>query len=105
MRRFLILAAVSALAGCQSIGAGEPVQVGHNKFEVAYTGSESLGARAAQAFCASKGFANAAVFRHQGNKVSFVCQRGNERPSGFGSKERVTCMNSSAGAKVCGVFE
>lgn len=102
MRKILGLVALGALAGCQSVGGAMPVEIGHNRFEVSYTGSESAGLAAAQAFCQNRGAGHAAIVRHAGSKVIFVCGHAAERAA-LG-RSGGTCMPTASGAKVCGVF-
>jgi hypothetical protein len=99
MRKFLGVAALLALAGCQSVG-GVPVQVGPGRFQVSYAGSESAGLSAAQTFCQSRGYAYAAIVRHLGASVVFQCEHAGAPAQGRGA----TCMPTASGAKVCGVF-
>ncbi len=100
MRALWIVLALSALAGCQSVGGLQPVQLGSNRFQVTYSGPEGAGLSAAQSFCNSRGYAYAAITQHAGPRVTFVCARASERPGGG----HLTCMSSASGAKVCGIM-
>ncbi len=105
MRKLLILPIVIALAGCQSIGNGQPTRLGKKKFELSYVGPEQIGLNAAQSFCNERGYSYAAVVGHAANRIMFFCIRNGERLDGFtSSRGRFICMNAAGGAKVCGLF-
>jgi hypothetical protein len=107
MSKFLIVAVLLALAGCQNVGDGQAVQIGKKKFEISFSGPEGAGAHAAQEFCLSRGYAHAAVVRHAGNRVAFYCMRVGERLRDMAAsyEGRIICMDAANGAKVCGRFQ
>jgi putative hemolysin len=99
MRFVLAFLPLVALAACQSVGGLQPTAVGKNRFQLVYSGEESAGLSAAQAFCVARGRDYAAVTQHAGQRLVFACLR-----AGQGLGARVTCMDTQTGAKVCGHF-
>jgi hypothetical protein len=106
MKKILILGALVALAGCQSLGGpGSAVQVGKKKFEIAYSGGHWAAIDAAQSFCVGRGFSHAAATQVSGGRVVFYCLSGGETLVSQlppGQRGRIFCMNAPNGAQVCG---
>jgi putative hemolysin len=106
MSKYLVVAVLLALAGCQSVGGDQAVQLDKRKFEISYSGPEGAGVHAAQDFCVTRGFSHAFVFQFARNKVAFYCTRDGEVPRELrSSKGRIICMDAANGAKVCGRFQ
>ena len=65
-----------ALAGCNS--AAQPVQVGYDKYQVAFWGPPDNGPPIAQEFCRTKGFDYAEVSYSYANEIHFFCMHKGE---------------------------
>ena len=77
MRKALIALFAVTLAGCQS--AGEPVQMGKDKYKMTFWGPDTYGPPKAQEFCKAHGYDYAEVNYAHMNDMEFFCMREGDR--------------------------